>query len=152
VTHEELREAAYEFSRKKWWQLQGGESTDIAEFLVSFAESLPEEGEGDIRKTYRTRRTVTPDVAAEVFEAARGFLASAAARCDAVERGAYPLWYGWALLEAFVAGWKMAGEKPPPPCATCKGAGVEFYDVDHHSAQGDIVAKGPCQDCQEGAR
>ncbi len=36
--------------------------------------------------------------------AATAFSDSMVSRADATDRGAYPLWHGWALREAFLAG------------------------------------------------
>jgi len=44
--------------------------------------------------------------------AACAFRETLIGRADKLEHGEYPLWYGWAIIEAFQAGAKYARDEP----------------------------------------
>jgi len=47
----------------------------------------------------------------EMLSAAYQFRESLLPRADEHAHGQYPLWHGWAIVEAFEAGWKFAREQ-----------------------------------------
>lgn len=51
-------------------------------------------------------------------DAAAAFRDQLVPRADKLEHGAYPLWYGWAIVEAFLAGIAYARKADRSPSPT----------------------------------
>jgi hypothetical protein len=58
----------------------------------------------------------TPENDPALAKAADAFRSSLLSRADGMEHGLYPLWHGWALFDAFVAGakWQSLNRRAKP--------------------------------------